>query len=252
MKTIKDKQIPIKIDTSFSLFRLLERVAVIVVIIFLWNMYSSRNTEYMEQKNLVEAANDSIQTWKSKNGKNMAKISVLETENSKTLLNLETTNETIKDLQDLVKSNRRLLKKQGSASVIKSETSIDTTTTTTVKEDNNGNLVYFGNVDNEWYSISSTSTIDSTNYKLKTFSNLNLTIGRESQGLFKKSKPFAIANDDNPYTNIKDMRTYQVTLPRDKKLGLGLYGGYGLSLNGQQVNTGWQVGFGLNYDLIKF
>lgn len=253
MKTIKDKQIPIKIDTTFSLFRLVERLLLVVVIIFLWRMYSSEHDLFEEQKNLVEAANDSISTWKEKDGRNMAKIAVLETANTNTLLEFESTNETINELKSLVRSNRKLLKKQGSASVIKSETKIDTTTITQVSKDTiSGFPIYKSSVSNNWYSISSISTKDSTNYKLNTFSNLNLTIGREKQGLFKKSKPFAIANDDNPYTNIKDMRTYQVTLPKPKRIGVGPYIGYGLTLTGEDVKTGWQVGIGVNYNLIRF
>lgn len=253
MRKIKDKTIPIKIDTSFSLFRILERVIVIGIIIFLWNMYSNKQIELQEQKNLVEAATDSLKTWKDKDGKNMAKISVLETTNTKTLLEFESTNKTINELKSLVKTNRSLLKKQGSASIIKSETVIDTTASTIVKIDSiTKSPIYESAVKNEWYSIKSRATKDSTNYKLSTFSNLNLTIGREKQGLFKKDKPFAIANDDNPYTNIKDMRTYQVTLPKPKRIGLGVYGGYGATLTNQEVRTGWQIGIGLTYDLIQF
>lgn len=253
MRKIKDKQIPIKIDTSFSLFRILERIIVIIVIIFLWNKYSIKQIELQEQKNLIKSTTDSLKTWKDKDGKNMAKISVLETTNTKTLLEFNTANKIINELKSLVKTNRNLLKKQGSASIIKSETIIDTTTLTTVQIDSiSKSPIYKSSVKNKWYSIKSRATKDSTNYKLITFSNLNLTIGREKQGLFKKNKPFAIANDDNPYTNIKNMRTYQVTLPKPKRISFGVYGGYGVGLTNQEVSTNWQIGIGFNYNLIQF
>lgn len=253
MKKIKDKQIPIKIDTSFSLFRLIERVLLVGIIIFLWRMYSSEHDLFQEQKNLVEAANHTIRTWKSKDGKNMAKISVLETTNAKTLSDLQSTNQTINELKYLVQSNRKLLKKQGSASIIKSETNIDTTAVTKVEKDTiSGYPIYKSSITDKWYSISSVATKDSTSYDFSSYSNLNLTIGLEKQGLFKKPKPFAIANDDNPYTNIKDMRVYQVKLPKPKRFGIGPYGGYGLSVTGNEVKAGWQVGLGVSYDLIQF
>jgi len=253
MKRLKDKQIPIKIETNVSLFRLLERLILLGIIIFFWRLYTSEKTLLKEQKNLVEAANDSIKTWKNKDGKSMAKIAVLETSNAKTLLEFESTNQTINELKTLVTANKKLLKEQGSASVIKSETVIDTSTTTTVVNDSiTGYPIYNSSISNDWYSISSIANKDSTSYKLSTFSKLNLTIGREKQGLFKKSKPFAIANDDNPYTNIKDMRIYQVSLPKPKRIGIGPYAGYGLSVSNGVVRAGWQVGLGVNYDLIKF
>lgn len=247
MRVPKDKHIPIKIDTSISLFRLIERGVLIILLLFMWNMYKTKNLKLHETENLIIASQDSIKVWKDKDGKNMAKIAVLETTSSKALLQLETTDKTINKLKSLVKSNRRLLKKQGSASIIKAETDITTSTNTIVEENGTQFPTYKGNVENPWYKINSVATKDSTSYKLKVFSSLNLTIGQEEQGFLKKKKPYAIANDDNPYTNIKDMRTYQVSLPKPKKLGFGGYAGYGATIHNSQVLTGFQIGGGVIY-----
>ena len=249
---IKDKQI--QINTSFSLFRLIERLILIGIVIFLWNLYSGEKDALKEKENLIEAANAKLETWVDKDGRNMAKIAVLETANTKTLLSLESTNETINDLQTLVKRNGRLLKKQGSASVIKAETKIDTFANTIVTVDTNNSPIYTASLTNPWYSIKSVASKDTTKYELSTFSKLNLTIGRERQGLFKKSKPYAMANDENPYTNIKDMRVYQVSLPKTKRLGMSIYGGYGATyipqaLPGNKLQSGWQLGVGTSYTI---
>jgi len=250
---LKDKQI--QINTSFSLFKLIERVILICIIIFLWNLYSGTRDTLKEKENLIEASNAKLETWVDKDGRNMAKIAVLETANTKALLGLETTNETIMDLQTLVQRNRSLLKKQGSASVIKAETKIDTFTNTIVTVDSNNFPVYTGSLTNPWYTIKSIATKDTTKYELSTFSKLNLTIGRERQGLFKPSKPYAMANDENLYTNIKDMRVYQVTLPKTKRFGASVYGGYGATYipranPGDKIQFGWQLGVGGTYTLI--
>jgi len=248
---LKDKQI--QINTSFSLFKLIERIILICIIIFLWNLYSKANNALKEKDNLIEASNAKLETWVDKDGRNMAKIAVLETSNIKALLSLETTNETIIDLQSLVKRNQSMLKKQGSASIIKAETKIDTFTNTIVTLDTNNFPIYTGFITNSWYSIKSVASKDTTKYELSTFSKLNLTIGLEKQGLFKKSKPYAMANDENPYTNIKDMRVYQVTLPKIKRLGIGVYGGYGLNYIPQNnnLNHGFQIGVGTVYNFIN-
>lgn len=248
MKVPKDKQIKVKIDTSFSLFKIIERVLVIASIIFIWSLYSNKKAQFKQSQNLITAAQDSLIVWKSKDGKNLAKIAVLETENSQTLQKLESQDTTINELKQLVKRNKKRLKKQGSASIIKSETDINSTTITQVESGEDLKFpIYKGQIQNPWYRISSIATKDSTSYKIKVFSNLNLTIGLESQGLFKKKKPFAIANDENPNTNIKDMRTYQVALPKRRKLGFGGYVGYGATISGGQILVGPQIGGGLNY-----
>jgi len=237
---IKDKKIPVKIDTQLSLSRLIERVIVIIAIVFLYRMYISKTAQLEEQYTLNEAVHDSLSTWINKDGEKLAKIQVLESNNSETFLKLQTSNQTINNLQRLVKKNKALLKKQGSASVINTETNIEVTGQTEVI----GNT-YKSSVENKWYSISSLATKDTTTYKLKTFSELNLVIGLEKQGLFKKKKPYGIATDKNPYTNIKDMRIHQVSLPKQANFFIGPVGGVGIT--GKPI-----IGIGVGYGLIKF
>ena len=105
-----------------------------MLVLFLFGIYIQiKKSEFVESQNLITAAQDSLIVWKSKEGKNLAKISVLETQNSKSLEKLESQDTTINQLKSLVKKNKKRLKKQGSASIIKSETDISSTTTTEVE-----------------------------------------------------------------------------------------------------------------------
>lgn len=217
----------------------IDRFILIAVIIGLLSMYYYKNQDYVEQVDLLEASNDTIKKWKDSNGKAFAKIRVLETREVETFLKLESKEKTINDLKNLVKQNKKKLKNQGSASIIKSETKIDTVTKTIVVKDTITNKpIYKSFVKDKWYEINTVSKFDSTYHKIKTFSNLSLVIGFEKQGWFKKPLPYAVANDENPNTDIKDMRVYQVTLPPKKWFSVAPSINYGVDLLGRQYITG--------------
>ena len=228
--------------------KLIERIIFITTIIVLFTMYSSKNTDLKEKEDLYKASIDSLETWKSKDGYNMSKIAVLETESTKTFLNLQTKDSTINELKDLVEKNKKLLKKQGTALILKGETKIDTITKTIVIKDTiTGEPIYKSSVITKWYNIESFATKDFTNYKLKTFSELSLIIGLEPQGLFKKSIPYGTAYDKNPNTDIKDMRIYNISLPEIKNFSLAPSINFGVDLLGRTSIT-----IGASLQLNKF
>lgn len=240
------------ITGKVSLSNILNIILVIAILV-LGNMYFTEKDLRIEQEDLVEASNSELQLWKNEAGQNMAKIQVLETQNAKTFLAFKTQDSTIKELQALVKENRRLLKKnQGAAAVIKSETKIDTTAVTTVTKDSTtGDNIYTSLFKSPWYDIKTTAKADSTNIDVTTYHTLSLVIGKEKQGFFKKAKTFAIAKDDNPYSNIKDMKVYNITQD-NKRFIIGPNVGAGLSLSQGVVKTSWQIGFGVTYKLLEF
>ena len=246
---MKDRQINIG---TYSLFSTLKSITLIIAFFIMLKMYFKEKNFRLEQELLIEASTDELKTWKNKNGENLAKIQVLETRNEKTFLAFKSQDSTIQELQDLVKQNRSLFKSsKGTASIIKSETKIDTITPTEVSQDINNDPIYSATIKDKWYNVESTATKDSTRITLNTFHNMSLVMGSESQGLFKKRKTFATAKDGNPYSNIKDMRIYNVT-DDVKHFVIGPYVGAGATLIDNEVKTGWQVGFGVTYKLLKF
>lgn len=246
---MKDRQINFG---TYSLFSTLKSVALIIAFFIMFKMYLGEKEKRVEQETLVEASAAELKTWKNKDGENVAKIQVLETKNQKTFLAFQSQNETIQELQKLVKENRSLFKNsRGTAGVIKSETNIDTAAATIVSKDDENNPIYSSISENEWYKIATIANKDSTQVSLSTFHNISLVMGSERPGLFKKKKTFATAKDSNPYSNIKDMRIYNVT--EDKKhFTVGPYVGYGASIIGQDVKLGWQAGVGLTYKAFEF
>ncbi len=231
---------------------LIINVALIVALILLLRMYFGEKDSRIEQQTLIEASTAELQKLKNEAGQNLAKIQVLETANAKTFLAFESQNETIKELQQLVKENRRLFKdSKGTAGIIKSETKIDTTTATTVTQDSLNNPIYTSKIKEKWFNIDVEASIDSTSISLRSYHSLSLVMGSESQGLFKKRKTFAIAKDENPYSDIKDMRIYNVSEDKNRFV-VGPYVGIGVTNNQGVVRTGWQVGLGVTLKLIEF
>tara|TARA_R110000851_G_scaffold97156_4_gene210696 strand:+ start:310 stop:1053 length:744 start_codon:yes stop_codon:yes gene_type:complete len=246
---IKDKQLNFG---SYSLFSTLKSVALIVALIIMAKMYFGERDSRIEQQTLIEASADELKTWKNKDGENLAKIQVLETRNEKTFLAFKSQDSTIQQLQKLVRSNRSLFKNsRGTAGIIKSETKIDTIAPTTVTKDTENNPIYTAFIKDKWYNINSVATKDSTRVKLNTFHNISLVMGSEGKGFLKKKKSFATAKDDNPYSNIKDMRIYNVT-EDIKHFVIGPYAGFGATIAGPDIKIGWQIGFGVTYKLFEF
>jgi hypothetical protein len=236
-----------------SLTGLLKNIALIVLLVIMTSLYLNEREARIEQETLTEAGADYIEILKDKNGNSIAKIQVLETQSRKDFLDYKTKDSLITELQATVKENKRLLRNSnGSASIVKTETQIDTVAVTTVVRDTISNTsTYIADIKDKWYEVRTVANADSTQIALKTFHKISLVIGTESQGLFKKSKAFAIAKDENPFSNIQDMRVYSIKQD-PKQFVIGPYAGAGLSINQGIVRVGWQVGFGITYKLMEF
>lgn len=231
----------------------LERAVFILISLLGFYLYLDQKNLNKEKDTLLEASHGELITWKNKNGENLAKIQVLETENINTLLDFKTKDSTIQELQKLVEENKKMLdNSKGTAGVIKSETEIVAEGKTDVAKDSiTGDPIYKSKIENEWYTINSIATKDSTKVSLKSFHNLSLVIGEERKNIFSKPKTYAIAKDSNPYSNIKDMRIYKVTRER-KRFSLVTYTGFGATLIEQNVKVGFQAGVGIAFTIIKF
>lgn len=243
---MKDRQLNLG---SYSLFSTIKSLILITALSIMFKHYYSERTKRIEVETLIEASEKEVEKWVDKHGQSMAKIQILETTNQKNFLAFKTQNKTIQELQKLVKDNKKLLTGiKGSAGIIKSETEINSTSATKVGKDKEGNLVYTTEVKDPWFEAYIKAKKDSTDLKIKTHHSLSLVLGYESEGLFKKKKPYAIAKDDNPYSDIKDMRIYNITKNKHK-FSVGPYFGPGMSVSGSEVRFGWNAGIGINYSL---
>lgn len=215
---------------------------------------SKANHNLKEQENLQEALNAQLETWKDKDSLNHAKIQVLETRNTRDFLALKTNDSLVMELQKTVKDFGKYLKKQGSATIVEASTDFSTSSETEIGIDPTDSLYptyksYF-NLDG-WVIGESFATKDSTTLSMSINNKYSVIIGREGQTLFKPGKPFVEVINENPYTQVKQMRTYQVSLPEVSRWGIGPVGAYGFSM-GKTAQVAPFIGIGVQYSVIRF
>lgn len=210
-----------------------------------------------EQVALVNALQDSLSTFKTKDGLNAGKIAVLETEKISTFTKIKTQDSAIQKLQKIVHDYRNKLDNGGSVTTIGTTTGIDTTTTPTIigmdtiQTDITAFVypTYFDTIRNKWIDYTSETGLDSLaqpyhKISMKVYNDYQVIIGRS-----KKQGTFAEVIAESPYTDIKAVRTYKVKIPPPKKFGIGVVVAYGI---GDNLNTGGFVGLGLQYNFIRF
>ena len=225
---------------------------VIIAILYFTNI--SYQKEAKENANLVISLNDTLKTWKDKDSLSHAKIQIIETKRTKDFLSLQSKDEEIIKLQKTVKQYEKQIKNQGSVTNFTSETKI-ITKDSLVTDSVCGKCSFYFSNSNPWFSV------DASIYPTKTPNQLSLSLdlkvkneysvilGEEEQGLFKKPKPFVEVLNHNPYSETKSLRTYRVSNNvRVKRFGIGP----NISAGFDDTGFSWYIGFGLQYNLIKF
>ena len=235
-------------------------LAVAVIIFLLFNANSWRK-QSKEQGDLIEVLGSELITWKNENGMNHAKIRTLTTQKTQAFLKIKSQDSNIIELQNLVKTYKKELKKGGSVTVIKTVTKHDTiyrSTNNTIFTDFNTFVI--DTFENIWMKTSfgfkfkeisedGNFKIDSVRFNLKIRNSYSVIIGSEKTKWYGKRKSFVEVINKNPYSSTIALRTYEVATPVPKRIGLGPVLGYGFS-NGFQPEL--FVGFGLQYNLIQF
>lgn len=107
---------------------------------------------------------------------------------------------------------------------------------------------YTDTLDNGWISYTQRMNKDSSFLDLKVRNSFSAIVGTEKGSLFKRGRPFVDLNLDNPYSEVKELRTYQVAMPPKKKIGIGLNVGFGFSGN---LTPKPYVGIGVSYNFIR-
>ena len=209
-------------------------------------------------QNFYAASQETVKYWKNKDGENMAKISVLTSTSAKAFTKIVCKDDTIKQLQKLVKKYEKQLSNSGSATIIQTITEYDTTYVSTHQLD----TIYFptstilDSVSNRWIKSRFGFVNGNTVFSLNVANDYSLVIGEESRGFFKRKETFAEVTNHNPYTTTKTLRTYQVAVQRQKRWGVGP----NFSVSAIPVLTGGSqflqflptVGIGVQYNFINF
>lgn len=232
-------------------------VALIGVIIFLYDKGEKAQDKYDEQISMNDVLNDTLQIYKDKDGKNHTRISQFQTQHTKDFLALKTSNQSVQFLQAQVKKYEKQLGERGSVTTIQTQSVYQTTVPTEVKKTADPTSpIYIGDSKDKfgkWARITSIATKDSTTYDLQTNSNFTFVLGREKTGFLGlgKGKPFVDATDENPYTKIKDLRSYQVS-ENYKRWVIGIGGTAGATYLQNRVGLGFTFGLTATYKFLEF
>lgn len=210
------------------------------------NKCNENKTSSKETINLINALNDSVKYYKNKDSSNTAQIAVITNISTKSFLELKTKDSTITKLQGIVKDYSGKLKHGGSVTsgdIITVYT--DTGKSIITKIDTVGKFVYetyrqFKH--DNWIDYDAVMSHGSSSYKIAIKNSFSVVLGT------KNGVPFADLTTENPYTTTKTIRSFQVTLPKQKKFGLGFF------LGGTYVADKWRpvIGGGITYTPIHF
>ena len=202
---------------------------------------------------MLELTQQQLETYRDKDGKQVARITYLENQRVTDILDLETKDSEIRELQELVKKYKGELRKGGSATIIKGETRVDTVIREVAVSGDSIYPTYSSPVAlGRWVVGNVSANRDSIALDLSIANEYHVVMGRERSGFLGlgKRRPFAEVTNQNPYSETTSIRTYSVDRARPLRWGIGPYVGYGWSDGG--IRPGFTTGISLNYNLIRF
>ena len=146
-------------------------IGLFLLISLMFRECSDRDRE-ISSKRLIAQLNDSLQSYRDKEGKMISRISSIEVDNMSFFKQLEVKNKTIKELQKLVKKGTL------NASIIKTETKVDTIFKTTKIKDT-VNITYETDFDMKgWVWGTVAMNKDTTALKLFTRDQYDITLSK--------------------------------------------------------------------------
>lgn len=209
-------------------------IGLFLLISLMFKECTNREQE-ISSKRLIAQLNDSLQSYRDKEGKMISKISTIEIDNMSFFKQLQVKDKTIQELQKLVKKGTL------AASIIKTETKVDTVFRTTKIKDT-VNITYETDFDVQgwiWGIVSMNK--DTTSLKVFTRDQYDIRLSKEKDGTY-----IDVINH-NPFSTTQEVRSVY-KLPKQKKFGIGVNLGYGITSYGLSP----YIGLGINYNLINF
>lgn len=243
----------------------------IIVILILLNLKSCKTNKdtVRDYTNTINALSDTMTSYRTKDGVQVSKINLIQTEKAQQFLEIKSKDAIIIKLQEEVKKNKRRLGNTGSVTVITNTTDVQGSDTTyitmkdTVVRNDTVYLYpeYTSNIkmglkkdSSYWVTANIKSNKDTTDIGISLSNAYTVVIGKDKvkgfKNLFKPKVPFVEVTNENPYTSTKTVRAYQVKAPKPKRFGLGVQIGYGLSLDKKPILKPY-IGVGINYNIIE-
>lgn len=233
-------------------------VILLGVAILLFSLLNEKRSDYKEQVELYNSITDTLRVYKNKDSLNVAKIQVMQTDKESDFLKIKNLTGTNLELQNLIRNKDKKIKDLNTALIHKDETVyIDTLR---MYYPIGGDTIIFSQsilldtVNNKWINAKYGFNRGLSYLDLRVYNEYQITIGYEGGNLFRKGTPYGIVTNMNPYTSTKDMRVYQVSVPKQKRMGISFQTGFGgvYDMKNSNISYGPYIGLGLNYNIIKW
>ena len=199
--------------------------------ILLSSLLNEKRSDYKEQVELYNSITDTVKFYKNKDSLNVAKIQVMQTDKEFDFLKIKNLTGTNLELQNLIRNKDKEIKDLNTALIHKDETVyIDTLR---MYYPIGGDTIIFSQsvlldtINTKWINAKYGFNRGFSYLNLKVYNEYQITIGYEGGNLFKKGTPYGIVTNMNPYTSTKDMRVYQVSVPKQKRMGISFQTGFG-------------------------
>lgn len=233
-------------------------VILLGVAILLFSLLNEKRSDYKEQVELYNSITDTVKFYKNKDSLNVAKIQVMQTDKESDFLKIKNLTGTNLELQNLIRNKDKKIKDLNTALIHKDETVyVDTLR---MYYPVGGDTIIFSQsvlldtINNKWINAKYGFNKGFSYLDLKVYNEYQITIGYEGGNLFKKGTPYGVVTNMNPYTSTKDMRVYQVSVPKQKRMGISFQAGFGgvYDMKNSNIGYGPYIGLGLNYNIIKW
>jgi hypothetical protein len=218
--------------------KFLDAICIALIIIFIIFAFKRCKNDIREFSNTdkLESLTDSIKYYKDNYNVLHSRISIIEADN---FTKIKSKDKDIQELQELVKKYKNVQ----AATVIKTETKVvEKIVNKPIFDTISRETAYYSKFDLDgfvWGEIIAKK--DSTDLILNIRNDFNIV------SHYDKGKLVLDVSDKNPYSITKSQRSY-INLPKQKRWGLGINTGYGVSKSGLSP----YIGLGVNYNLINF
>ena len=228
-------------------------------------IYFSMQNNYKELENLYTAANDTLVITRNDLNQEVAKTSVLEARNEKTILELQIKDKDIIHLQNVIRNEKSINKQLEQAIILKNgiiatyQDSLHNTISGYQSIiDSLGNVVqypiYNRNIDmfDDWITGYIKLGYSVFDINIKTKSEYEIVIGRERKNIFSRYKSYAQVTNLNPYDYTETIRVYSKSEPKKDRFNISIFVGYGAGVHKSTVILTPLLGIGVGYRLISF
>lgn len=235
-------------------------IALVIIAIILGLSLSgwlNARREAKEKDNMYEAINSQVILGVNKYGQYYGERMAIMTDKVNEFTNANVgKDKLLLELQHTVKDLSKKLKGGDNVTVFSDTTNIHNTTNNYyLANDSNGTRI--SKFNDAWINYTITSKKDSTTLDLGLTDMYSIVFTYDKIALDslkpkkKKFVPVGIVTSMSPYTKVKDVRTYAVTLSKPPRFGIGVQAGAGVTYNGQ-VFPGVYVGVGFQYTFFHF